>query len=139
MKSDKNTALMAAYKATRYRITEGSHFTLKVDTFSPHLQHLYQQQQVKTAAFITACNPRSTPLDEVENQLRMQRLAADVTALSLVALEGIGEDPSGKWAGEPSLLVLGISKEQAQRLGQTYEQHAMLWCGADAVPRLLWL
>ena len=132
-------ALIDAYRATNYRVTEGRTFTLKVDEPSPELERLYEERGLNSAAFITACNPGSRMVGDAENRQRMERLAADVAALGLTALRGVGEDPAGAWPGEPSFLVLGVSPEQAQDLGRKYGQNAIIWCGPDAVPRLVWL
>ena len=128
-----------AYRATDYRVTEERAFTLKVDEPSPELARLYEERGVNSAAFITACNPGSRMVGDAENRQRMERLAADVAAVGLTALRGVGEDPAGEWPGEPSFLVPGISLEQAQTLGRKYGQNVIIWCGPDAVPRLEWL
>ncbi|WP_443025861.1 DUF3293 domain-containing protein [Sphingomonas sp. RB1R13] len=54
-------------------------------------------------------------------------------------IDGIGCDPNGRWAGEPSFLVLGIVFDQAKALGDQYQQNAILWASEDAVPRLVTL
>lgn len=36
-------------------------------------------------------------------------------------------------------LVLGLALEAAKSLGNAYEQNAVIWCGADAVPNLVLL
>ncbi len=133
-----NRALDAAYRAARYRVTEGEAFTLRVGEPSAALRRLYAEFGVDEAAFITACNPGSRVLDASANRRRMRRLAADVAALGLAVREGIGEDDTGTWR-EPSLLALGMPLPQARALGRKYGQNAIVWCGADAVPALVWL
>ena len=54
-------------------------------------------------------------------------------------IDGIGCDPSGCWPGEASCLVLGLSIDIARALGTEFEQNAIVWCGADAVPELVLL
>jgi hypothetical protein len=56
-----------------------------------------------------------------------------------VAIPGIGVHPTGEWRGEPSYLVPGLSREAAEELGRQFEQNALIWSGADAVPELLLL
>ena len=45
----------------------------------------------------------------------------------------------GEWESEDSFLVLGISLEGAQELGAAYGQNAIVWCGEDAIPKLVLL
>jgi hypothetical protein len=56
-----------------------------------------------------------------------------------VAIPGIGVHPTGEWRGEPSYLVPGLSRAAAEELGSRFEQNALIWSGADAVPELLLL
>jgi hypothetical protein len=41
--------------------------------------------------------------------------------------------------GEPSFLAFGLALEASKTLGKAYEQNAIIWCGADAVPNLVLL
>jgi len=54
-------------------------------------------------------------------------------------LDGFGQDPAGKWTEEESFLVLGISLEAAKKLGNQFEQNAIVWSDSDAVPQLIML
>jgi hypothetical protein len=139
MKMGLDAELIAEYLATSYRVIEGRLFSLKVGEMNLDLKEVYEDQKVNSAAFITACNPFSNMLSNEENSQRMELLKADIAAMSLKVLCGIGESASGNWSGEPSLLVLGITLDQAQCLGRKYQQNAIIWCGPDAVPRLEWL
>ncbi|MBV8250682.1 MAG: DUF3293 domain-containing protein, partial [Comamonas sp.] len=47
--------------------------------------------------------------------------------------------PQGLWPGEASVLIWGMDAPTARAWGEEWQQNAVLWCGADAVPRLLWL
>ncbi len=51
----------------------------------------------------------------------------------------IGQHPSNSWAGEESFLVFGVSLEAAKALGRRFEQNAIVWSAADAVPQLILL
>lgn len=100
---------------------------------------LYQTHNVDCAAFITAFNPFSQELTTDENHRRQEVLAKDLTGRSLSFVEGVGQHPSGAWPGEPSFLVLGLELEVAKSLGQSVEQNAIIWCGANRVPNLVLL
>jgi hypothetical protein len=56
-----------------------------------------------------------------------------------VVLDGIGQHPDNGWPGEDSLLALGVSLADALLLGRRFGQDAVVWAGADAVPRLMLL
>jgi hypothetical protein len=139
MGSGLDLVLVTAYRETEYRVTEGASFVLKVDEPCPALIGLYRAQNVSCAAFITACNPFSRELTDAENAVRQTDLAAELKRRGLSYLEGVGQHPSGGWPGEPSFLALGLALEAAKSLGKDYEQNAIIWCGADAVPNLVLL
>jgi hypothetical protein len=139
VQSELDASLVTAYQQTEYRVTEGEPFALRVDEPCPALLGLYRAKNVSCAAFITACNPFSRELTDVENAVRQTELACELKRRSLSYLEGIGQHPSGDWPGEPSFLALGLALEAAKSLGKVYDQNAIIWCGADAVPNLVLL
>jgi len=76
---------------------------------------------------MTAFNPRSTLLSLADNEERQHDLEAAVRRLGhpLYHGEGIGRDRS--WPPEPSLLVLGIERQDAIGLGVRFGQPAIVW------------
>ncbi len=132
-------ALIQAYRETDYRVLAEPSFVLTLGIASPELIWLYQVHKVACAAFITAFNPFSRELVLDENRRRRAGLAKELTRRSLDFVEGVGQHPSGDWPGEPSFLVLGLALEAAKSLGITYDQNAIIWCGADCVPDLILL
>jgi putative PIN family toxin of toxin-antitoxin system len=60
-------------------------------------------------------------------------------SLSWPWLEGEGRDPEGRWVAEPSLLVLGIAREEAQALGRQLEQNAIVFVEKGRAPELVLL
>jgi hypothetical protein len=139
VQSELDASLVAAYRETEYQVMEGETFVLKVDEPCPELLGLYRARNISCAAFITACNPFSRELTDAENAVRQTELASELKRRSLSYLEGIGQHPSGDWPGEPSFLALGLALEAAKSLAKVYEQNAIIWCGADAVPNLVLL
>lgn len=128
-----------AYRETDYRVATEPPFVLRIGAFSPELAALHREYAVTASAFITACNPHSMSLDVTENARRQTELAATLADLGLRRIDGVGRHPSNGWPGEPSYLVLGLARESACALGQQFEQNAIVWCGADAVPELILL
>ncbi len=128
-----------AYSETNYVAHGDSPVTLNVDCKSAALARLHKAYLVDCSAFITACNPFSQQLDEAANAARQAALAEQLKRRGRRFLDGIGQHPSNEWAGEPSFLIFGLALEAAKTLGMQWEQNAIIWCGADAVPRLILL
>jgi glycine/D-amino acid oxidase-like deaminating enzyme len=136
--SEISSATITAYQETDYRVFGDSPFTLRIREASEPLAELLRQHGTNCAAFITACNPFSRKLDEATNAARQAKLAQELTRRDLSLIAGEGRHPSEGWV-EPSYLVLGLSRDEAKKLGRRYEQNAVVWCEADAVPELVLL
>ncbi|QLQ31934.1 MAG: DUF3293 domain-containing protein [Candidatus Thiothrix singaporensis] len=132
--------LLAAYHATLYQVRHSQGvFTLTTDNPSAELVDLLRETGSRCAAFITACNPYSWPVGDAENARAQRRLASQLRQAGYAAIPAIGLDPAGEWQGEESFLVPGLELEDAKLLGRQYAQNAILWMGADAVPKLVLL
>lgn len=129
--------LLAAYRETHYHVRDNPPFTLRIDQSSAELLALQGRHRTDSSAFITACNPWSEWTDEAANALRQAALLAEITRCGLTWLPGLGQHPTNAWEGEPSFLILGLTRETAEALGRRFEQNAILWAAADAVPHLL--
>lgn len=116
--------LIAAYETAEYAVAGR---VLRVGERSAALDALLEAQGVQGAAFLTAANPRSVRLPARENAARMHALEAAVREGGHAYLHGEGRDPQGKWLAEPSLLVLGMSRAQAEALGRAFGQNAILF------------
>ena len=131
---------LCAYAATDYRVeAPGPPFVLRIGRPAPALAALLRATRSPGAAYLTACNPRSRPLPAWANRRRQARLRRLLAAQPWTLLEGRGQHPRGRWPAEASLLVLGLSCAAARALGRRFQQNAIVWCGADAVPRLVLL
>ena len=73
------------------------------------------------------------------NEAAHECLGTDLRALSARVIEGAGADPSGAWPEEKSFFALGVDLDGARNLGNRYMQDAIVWVGADAVPKLILL
>ncbi len=128
--------LIQHYKTAEYHVHNTPPFTLRIDIVSAELQVLYRQHHIHSAAFITAWNPYSQPLSLKENQQRQQILQQMLDTTGITWLRGTGSNTKKTWR-EESLFALGIDKKNARELGERFEQNAIVWCGADAIPALL--
>jgi hypothetical protein len=137
--SDIDLELIEFYRATEYWVHAEPPFVLHVDEASPALARLHEAHGVTTSAFLTAYNPFSKPQDDAVNTARQATLEAELKERGLVYVHGEGRGASDEGWTEPSFLVLGITHEDACAIGARYEQNAILFAGADAVPRLVLL
>ena len=131
--------LVAAYEATDFQVLSLQPFTLRIGKKSRDLWSAYSKFGVATAGFITAWNPLSQETNEVLNAANQAELVRRVAALGFSSWDGLGIDPSGDWPGEPSIFVLGIERDDTVSLGIEFRQNAVVWAGADAIPRLVLL
>ena len=130
--------LVDAYRRTEFRVADRDwNFVLRIDGASTVLAVCHEAFGVTRSAYLTAWNPRSEPTSCEVNEAAQARLETELTTAGLPFLRGEGVDPSGQWSGEPSVLVLGISTDDAMRLGGEYGQNAIVVAARDAVPRLV--
>ena len=50
---------------------------------------------------------------------------------------GEGRDPEGDWPAEPSVLAVGISRHEAEVIGRSYEQNAIVFIERGKAPELV--
>lgn len=124
--------LLAAYLAASYRVDAVPPFVMRVGQPCPPLADLLRRHYCGSAAYLTAWNPRSKQLPEAQNVAAQARLVRDVLASGCRWYDGVSNDPTGDWPQEPSVLVLGLSRERARELARVYEQNAFLWSQLDA-------
>jgi hypothetical protein len=132
-------ATIEAYLATDYQVHAPEPFVLKIGRASPELAHWFKRSRTDSAIFITAWNPWSEPTSAPENAAAQQQLLAEIKARGLPYLDGEGRDASGRWPGEPSLLVFGILLEAAKKLARRFRQNGLVYAVSDAIPRLILL
>jgi hypothetical protein len=127
-------SLIDAYKKTKFQVKELS-LTIEIGKLNDKLDYLLQKHNTKEWAFITAFNPFSKVLNKQDNIFRHEELKE--LTLKYITFEGygVGEDP--KWEPELSLLIIGISKNDAITLGNKFEQNAIVNGELNQAPELL--
>lgn len=134
-----NSEFVRAYRGIDFVVESNQPFTLKINKSNESLVLLFKKHQCNSALYITAINPYSVATSHEEN-IRIQLLPEnELNSRSLTYFPGVGTDSKGRWSGESSFLVLGLSLEASKVLGQAYKQNALVWCGSDAVPKLILL
>lgn len=99
------------------------------DAGASPLDSLLKAHGVDEYAFITAYNPDGLLQDDATNRRAQERLRALLDTIGYQYLPGVGEpDGSAAWPPEPSFMVLGMSRDAAERLGREFGQAAVV-CG----------
>ncbi|HEX5093609.1 MAG TPA: DUF3293 domain-containing protein [Burkholderiales bacterium] len=112
-------------------------FVLRVGERSDQLDAMLEDAGVATAAFVTAANPGGMPADARENALSTEALLNAQREAGYACFPGAGRDPLGAWPAEPSALVLGISRREAEMLGRSYDQNAIVFFEKGAAAELV--
>jgi len=131
-------ALFAAYRNTSFFAdTSRGRLCLRVGRASPEIDALLAASGVRMWAYVTGFNPGSILLTPDENEQRHQRLELEVKRRGYTTFpgEGIGDD--GQWPPERSLLILGIVRDDAIRLGREFGQRAVVYGEEDGPAMLL--
>ena len=118
--------LLTAYRRTSFNVsTPAGIISLRCGRRSPELDALLKEAGTSCWAYLTAYNPNSQQLSAEENRRRQDDLVAEVSAKSRV-LHGEGAGDEGDWPPEPSVLVLGMNRQEAERVGSKYGQNAVV-------------
>ena len=124
------------YRKADYVVFADRQVVLRVGEPNPELDDLIVTEGATTAAFITAANPRGEKRSDTENGVANAALQSFVSAAGYPHFWGEGRDPFGSWA-EPSFLVIGIYRANAEALGQLFEQSAIVFCEVGRAPELI--
>ena len=127
---------LAAYQKADYVVFADRQVVLRVGEPNPELDELMVTEGATTAAFVTAANPRGEKRSDTENGVANAALQSFVAAAGYPHFWGEGRDPFGSWA-EPSFLVIGIYRANAEALGQLFEQNAIIFCELGRAPELI--
>ena len=126
--------------ATGYRIGHAAEdIVLRIGQCSERLAAMFAAQDIDCGAFITAVNPRGTRQPDAANERAHAELAQLLRAQGVAAIEGSGSAEGGDWPSEKSWFALALALEPAKALGRHFDQDAIVWVGADAVPQLILL
>lgn len=125
--------LIKAYNKTEFRVYSPP-LIIKIGIANEELRELLVSANATKWAYITAFNPFSKILTEVENLKRHEELKEKIGNYSFYEGEGVGEDKT--WEPEISLLVVDIPLNYAIEIGKLYEQNAIVFGEINGVPEL---
>lgn len=126
--------LLQAYKSTKYKVFKPN-LIIQIGVTNDSLNELVIQHNATEWAYITAYNPFSRVLTDIENQGRHLEIKKSTFSYSTYEGHGVGKDPN--WKPEQSLLIIGISKEESILIGKKFEQNAIVHGKINSTPELL--
>lgn len=127
-------ALIEAYKNTKYKVLEPN-ITIEIGELNQDVDLLLIRHKSAEWEFITAYNPYSRVLTEDENKVRHDELKELTKDYITFEGHGVGEDPA--WEPELSLFIIGITRDEASKIGKKFEQNAIV-CGViNSNPELI--
>lgn len=131
--------LIESYKNADYVVFGDPGFVLRIGEPSPLLDDILDAAGATTAAFITGANPGSAKKSAADNGAATATLVDLLSAAGYPHFPGEGRDPEGRWPAEPSVLVIGIYRENAKALGHLFGQSAIVFVEKGGAPELVLL
>jgi len=130
--------LLEAYRRTHYAVFGEPELVLRIGERNADLDELLEAEGVTTAAFITAANPGGRKRGNWENEVANAALVKSQNEAGLRCFEGEGRAPDGSWT-EKSVLVVGISRTDAEVVGRAFGQNAIVFVERGRAPQLVLL
>ena len=128
------------YLRTTYRVTEvDPAIDIRIGQSCPPLDALLDQHAARCWAFITAWNPGSNKLEATENRNRQDRLEAEIKQAGYFFYRGAGVPDRDDWEPENSILIFGLNRDAAVKLGKQYEQLAIVVGDRGGLAELVFL
>lgn len=130
---------LASYRSAHYVVHTGAvDLTLALDVPNPALADLMRAHGAASACLVTAYNPYSQERTPARNEAANAGLRAWLEARGWPLLEGYGScADEGDRNAERSFLAFGPDADDARAMCVAFDQNAVVFAGADAVPVLL--
>ena len=135
---DQCVGIWEAYLRTVFSADTPGVVEIRLGASSGSLDAILRRERTDTWAFVTAYNPGSRITPEDQNQRAHQELRAVVRTRGWVFFEGRGASADGNWPPEVSLLVLGVTADEACKLGRQFKQLAVVVGRRGEPARLQW-
>ena len=117
------TDLLEAYNSTDF-IVYDKNIVIKIGESNKELDKLLEEHNASSWSFITAYNPLSNVLPDEENNSRHHELMEHTNEYAV--FDGEGKGQNSEWKPEKSLLIVGISKNEAYKIGKHFKQYAIV-------------
>jgi hypothetical protein len=131
--------LRTAYENAHYVVFEDPPIVLRIGERNAQLEALMEADGASTAAYLTPANPRDEVWTPEENEAALFSLHDALRDSRYTCFPGEGRDPVGERMPEPSLLVVGISRADAEEMGMELEQNAIVFIEKGRAPELVYL
>jgi len=129
-----NDDLILAFTNTKFHVFIPS-IVIEIGKRNEDLDALIKKEGQTEWTYLTAYNPFSKELTDKENLERQSQLLSKISDYKFYEGEGVGEDPT--WKPERSILIVGITKNEAISLGREFEQNAIVYGKINEVPELI--
>lgn len=129
--------LIAAYERANYVVFGSPPVEFRIGAKSDLLEAMLAMCGVACAAFVSSANTRGVATPENERRLAGFLLRRQLDGLAYRVYQGEGRDPEGHWTAEPSVLIMGIARAEAEALGRRLEQNAIVFIEKDKAPDLV--
>ena len=117
--------LEKSYLETIYSVfIDEEKYDIEIGKPLPHELQKYFGKE-KSAAILTAWNPKSQGLSLSENELRNIQLSEMLGGYKIFNALGQGMDLS--WPAEESFFIVGINQSEVDKLAVDFEQFAYVW------------
>ena len=128
-----NTDLEQHYLDTIYFVfLDGKQYGIKIGEENlPVVNQLFEKENETSAAILTAWNPRSQAIDFQQNKLRNNDLYNLLKEKEYSFYEALGKGKDPRWPAEEGYIILGLKKEEAEKIAVNYEQNAYVWLQQD--------
>ena len=132
-----DAALIEAYQRALYVVFGEPELVIRIGEPNADLDALLEAEGAATAAFVTAANPHGRLAAQMENEVAVAALRQSQADAGYACRSGQGLDPRGEWPAEPSVLVVGIARADAEALGRAFEQNAIVFVDKGKAPELV--
>ena len=126
---------IAAYEKALYVVFGKPELVIRIGERNADLDELLEAEGAATAAYITAANPRGEPATPWKNEIANAALVQSLAGYR--CFEGEGRDPEKRWKPERSALVVGIPRADAETVGRTFGQNAIVFVEKGRAPELV--
>ncbi len=129
--------LLKAYNDMLFVVHTQPEFIMRVGAHSAQTDLFLSVHGAKSACIVTAWNPFSQSLSEVDNIKRNEELIGVVNKLGLKYLDAEGRDPEGKWPSEKSLCIFDATDSIIKEWMRVFGQNAVVVVNHGQPPTLV--